>query len=229
MKSQDLLKRVQHPDLNHLYCNTVGCDQKASAGTSKGLNKRFCRRHEDFYKRHGSYYRSSYSSAMIKPYINKALRWLCENRENLTVQRAIQRVNKLYSTSGPKIEAFRLRGLPPIERSKIAWARLRSAKIDPMRPLAAWIAVELITLNEPQSESNSHFKRVQAAKLIHRMASGSHRKWEQLNSVGEAISIEMHTYPRSRGKVLVHIGESIEKATELLVSYHLNDIDTSTL
>lgn len=35
---------------------------------------------------------------------------------------------------------------------------------------------------------------------------------------------EMHVYPRSRGKILRHIGEALEEAVELLVAHDLDDI-----
>ena len=60
----------------------------------------------------------------------------------------------------------------------------------------------------------SEFKRVQAAKLVHEMASGTHKRW------GEGPgATELHVYPRSRGRVLRHVGKDIESAVELLVDH----------
>lgn len=224
MKNQKLLNRVLHPDSMYSYCRVIGCKQSASAGTSNGLNQRFCRKHEDFYERHGSYYKSSYKASEISPYTTAARRWISTNQNIPRVHRAISMVKGLYRDAGPHIEAFRLKGMSPEVRAKAAWARLRNADVDPIRPLAAWIAIELITIEDPQAENKSHFKRVQAAKLIHRMASGTHKRWEQLSSEGEIKVTQMHTYPRSRGRVLVYIGEQIEEACELLASYHINEI-----
>ena len=77
----------------------------------------------------------------------------------------------------PHVEAFRLRGLPPQDRARAAWARLRKAGVDPRRPVAAWLAIEMLVRDDLQADQRNEFKRVQAAKLVHRMASGSHRRW----------------------------------------------------
>ena len=65
---------------------------------------------------------------------------------------------------------------------------------------------------------------MQAAKIIHRMASGSHKRWEQLGTDGKLKITELHKYPRSRGRVLVHIGKKLGRVSELLVSNHMNKI-----
>lgn len=205
-------------------CRVIGCTQPTSASAQEGLNQRFCRKHEDFYKRHGSYYRTSYKAHEIKPYFNLALEWLRAHQALPTVHRAILAVKALYKNGGQHIEAFRLRGLTPHERARAAWARLRQAQIDPMRPLAASLAIELMTLHHPDAEHNTHFKRVQKAKVIHRMASGTHKSWERTEYDGKTRVTEIHIYPRSRGRVLVHMGQDIELASELLVAYHLEEV-----
>jgi hypothetical protein len=72
----------------------------------------------------------------------------------------------------------------------------------------------MIISNDPQAERKAEFKQVQAAKLVHRMASGTHRRW------GEGpTATELHVYPRPRGRVLRYMGEALENATELLVQH----------
>ena len=141
--------------------------------------------------------------------------WLEANADNPWVRRnAIDRVTTLYRTAGAHEEAYRLRGLSPEVRAKAAWARLRKAKIDPRRVVAAWLAVEMIVRADPQAEKKAEYKRVQAAKLVHKMASGTHKRW------GEGPSAkELHVYPRSRGRVLRHIGADVENAVELLADH----------
>ncbi|TIS93567.1 MAG: hypothetical protein E5W99_07910, partial [Mesorhizobium sp.] len=52
-------------------------------------------------------------------------------------------------------------------------------------------------------------------KLVHRMASGTHKRW------GEgSTATELHVYPRPRGRVLRHMGEALEKAVELVAEKH---------
>ncbi len=196
-------------------CRVVGCSKPARAGTDDGLDTRFCRSHADHYSRHGSPYKRSYTAKEIAPYRKAALVWLEANKDDMWVRNAIDRVTTLYQAAGPHVEAFRLRGLSPEARAKAAWARLRKATVDPSCVVAAWLAVEMIIRDDPQPETKIEFKRVQAAKLVHKMASGTHKRWGE----GPAAK-ELHVYPRSRGRVLRHIGEDVEDAAELLHEHH---------
>lgn len=125
------------------------------------------------------------------------------------VKNAVRRVEGLYQQAGSYVEAFRLRGLDPRERAWKHWARLRKADVD------------------PQSVSTTEFKRVQAAKLVRRMASGTHKRWEREQADAfwsrlrtKTVVEEKHWYSRSRGRVLRYIGEDLEGAVELLVEHH---------
>jgi hypothetical protein len=138
--------------------------------------------------------------------------WLIANEADRHVVNAIQRVQGLYNRAGHHEEAFRLRGLSPSERARKAWARLRHHKVDPRLVVAAWLAVEMATADQPQAEDRREYKRVQAAKIVHRLASGTHKRWSE----GPAGSQELHAYPASRGLVLRHLGASLEGAVELL-------------
>jgi hypothetical protein len=75
----------------------------------------------------------------------------------------------------------------------------------------------MILQADPQGERKAEFKRVQAAKLVHRMASGSHKRWERQRSDGRISVHEIHKFPHSRGQVLRYIGEGLERAAELVV------------
>lgn len=193
-------------------CRVVGCSRPARAGTQDGLDTRFCRSHADHYSRHGSPYKRSYTAKELAPHRKAAKAWLEANRDDKWVRNAIDRVQTLYATAGPHVEAFRLRGLSPEARAQAAWARLRKATIDPAAVVAVWLTVELVIAADPQPETKLEFKQVQAAKLVHKMASGTHKRWE----AGPRGLQEMHVYPRSRGRVLRHMGVDIEKAVEHL-------------
>ena len=221
---EKLLERVHSPDLMYTYCRILGCPNPASAGTPKGLNRLYCRKHEDHFEVHGSYTKKSYTAKEIDPYRRKAMRWLKENQDDPHVARAIKGIERLYRSSGSLVEAFRLRGLTPQERAKVAWARLREAKVDPMKPLAAWMAVEMIFLDDPQPELKQHFKWVQAAKIVHRLASGSHKRWEQEGYDGKVKVVELHKYPRSRGRVLLHMGKQLSAVGGQLMPNCLNQL-----
>jgi hypothetical protein len=201
-------------------CRVVGCGKPARAGTGDGLDTRFCRSHADHYSRHGSAYKRSYTANEIASYRKAALSWLDANAEDKWVCNAIDRVKTLYEIAGAHVEAFRLRGLSPEERTRAAWARLRKAKVDPRRVVAAWLTVELTINADPQPEMKVEYKRVQAAKLVHKLSSGTHKRWE----AGAGGAQELHVYPRSRGRVLRHIGADLESATELLVEHHRTEL-----
>lgn len=223
MTKEKLIQRVSNPNHMYSYCRVIGCPNSASAGTTEGLNHLYCRKHEDFYERHGSYTKKSYTASEINPYRKKALGWLKANSDNITVELATKGVEALYSSAGAHIEAFRLNGLSPEERARAAWARLRVAKIDPLAPLAAMLAIELIIIDDPQAERKQHFKWVQAAKLVHKMASGSHKRWVSENYDGKVHVEELHKYPRSRGRVLIHIGQQLVQVAELVVASYTAD------
>ncbi|WP_246675021.1 hypothetical protein [Mesorhizobium sp. B2-5-3] len=218
-RKADLKGRANEPSAMFTRCRVVGCSRPARAGTGDGLDTRFCRSHADHYARHGSPYRASYRAQEINPYRAAAQAWLEVNQSDTYVANAVDRVATLLRTAGPHVEAFRLRGLSPQDRAKAAWARLRKADTDPRRVVAVWLAVEMIISNDPQAERKAEFKQVQAAKLVHRMASGTHKRW------GEGpTATELHVYPRPRGRVLRHMGDALEKACELLVEHRGSDL-----
>lgn len=222
--------RAGRPDLQYKYCRIVECRNLARAATSDGLDTRYCRAHADQLRRHGSPYKKSYLAKALNPYRRAALVWLESNREDFWVRNAVEQVHGLYQRAGQHEEAFRLRGKTAYERAKIHWARLRKAEIHPYLVIATWLSVEMVIRDDSQPVLTKEFKRVQAAKLVHRMASGSHRRWAQeirdLHRPGHTkLHItEMHVYPRSRGRVLRLIGQDLEQAVELLVDHHLKEI-----
>ncbi|MER8368042.1 hypothetical protein [Mesorhizobium sp. M1378] len=214
-RKNEVKQRAAEPSSMFSRCRVVGCGKPARAGTEDGLDTRFCRQHADHYSRHGSPYRRSFTAKELAPYRKAAVAWLEVKAQDQWVRNAVDRMETLYRAAGPHVEAFRLRGLSPEERAKAAWARLRKANIDPGRVVAAWIAVEIAIAADPQADRKPEYKRVQAAKLVHKMASGTHKRWE----TGPGGVQELHVYPRSRGRVLRHIGEDIEEATALLVEH----------
>lgn len=229
-RKTEIKARAARPNDMYRYCRVIGCRKPARAGTSDGLDTRFCRSHADLYQRHGSPYKKSYSAKILNPYRRAALAWLESNKEDFWVANTIERVTGLYQHAGPHEEAFRLRGKKPRERANVHWARLRREGIAPRLVIAAWLSIEMAIQDDHQPVRTKEFKRVQAAKLVHRMASGTHRRWEQevrdLNHpcLRKIRVTEMHVYPRSRGQVLRHIGEDLEQAVELLVDHHLKEI-----
>lgn len=210
-RTEDIRRRASKPDPMYTYCRVIGCPNSTTTGTGSGLNRKYCRRHEDHFERHGSYTKPSYRRSDIDHHRKAALKWLTSHASSPQVRLALAGIEQLYRQSGPKVEAFRLRGMKPEERAWAAWARLRDAKVDPIRPLAAWLAVEAAIAADPQPENRREYKLVQAAKLVHRMASGSHRRWERELPSGKVKVEELHRYPHSRGRILRHIGSQLER------------------
>ncbi len=233
-RKQEVKARAAEPNHMFGYCRVMGCGKPARAGTSDGLDTRYCRSHAEHLQRHGSPFKRSYTGKELAPYRRAALKWVKANADLFWVKNAIDRVRGLYQGAGPHIEAFRLRGLSPQDRAKAHWARMRKAEIDPAQVLAAWLAVEMVIADDPQPVTTPEFRRVQAAKIIHRLASGTHKRWEREvpdpNWSGLRTKIvveEKHWYPRSRGRVLRHVGEDIERAVELLAQHHLGEVKAS--
>jgi hypothetical protein len=222
-RAADISRRVCSADDAYPTCAVFGCGRPTRAAAGRGLNRLYCRRHEDHFQRHGSYHKGSYSAAELRPYRLAAERWLKTNSQDPYARAALQAVGALMR-SGRAEEAFRLRGLPPAERARVAWGRLRRAGVPAAQPVAAWLAVEMRLADDPQPDRRPDFKRVQAAKLVHRMASGTHRRWEQERPDGGVRVVEMHKYPASRGRVLRHIGEALEQAVELLAAHRVSAI-----
>lgn len=217
--------RAKQEDPFARYCRVIGCPHPARAGEGKGLDTRFCRKHADHYSRHGSPYKRSYTAKELAPHRKPVRAWLKANQEDRWIANAIARVQGLYDRAGPHVEAFRLAGMNAQERARKAWARLREARIDPLKIVEAWLVVDATIAADEQPDDSPEFRRVQAAKLVHRLASGSHKRWEREvpRMVGNAnVPIkqvtELHKYPHSRGKVLRHLGADIEGACGLVAA-----------
>ena len=219
--TKDVRTRAAIPDPHHSHCKAIGCPHPARAGTSDGVGHQYCRRHYDHFQAHGSPFKPSYKAKDLNPYRQAALLWLLDHEGEFWVKDTIGKVRSLYRAAGSHVEAFRLRGLKPKERAKAHWARLKKHEVDPRLPIAAWLAVEMLLKDDQQPDWRPEYKRVQAAKVVHRMASGTHKRWE--NGPGGRPQ-ELHAYPRPRGRVLRHIGQDLQTACELLSDYHLEAI-----
>ena len=114
--------------------------------------------------------------------------------------------------SGPVDPAMNLRGHAAY-RAKIAFARLREAGIKAERLLAIYLGVVALIEDDLGSHHIREFRLVQAAKVAHRLASGTHRRWEMWSpTTGGTVPVVLHAYPESSGIVLRRIGEVLEEA-----------------
>ena len=198
-------------------CVVQDCHRPTTARAGAGFNRNYCKNHVEHYKRHGSYSKSSYKASQLRPRLAAALAWLGAHEASADVQEALDRARTLLHRGTPE-EAFRLAGMSPEDRARVVWARLRNHKIRADRVLATWLAVELCHAADPQPERKRHFRWVQAGKALHRLSGGSHKRWETERGDGTVAITELHRYPVSRGRVLVHLGEAVEKAAQPVAS-----------
>jgi hypothetical protein len=140
------------------------------------------------------------------------------HQHTLEVRSAAAEVQRLYRASGAPVEAFRLRGLSPTERAQAAWAQLRRRNVDPLEVVAVWLAIDMRLRDDPQPDRHEEYRQVQAAKLLHRMAGGTHKRWERERANGSVEVTELHKHPVSRGRVLRVLGRQMAKVGERLSS-----------
>jgi hypothetical protein len=203
-------------------CRIVGCRQPTTAAVARGLNRNYCRRHEDQHARHGSYFKRSYSALQLNPYRRAATGWVVSSNALPGVLGALEGIRGLYRSAGPAEPAFRLAGKKPEQRARVALARLREAKIAPELVLSAWLAVQAIHLDDPQPERRAEFRLVQVAKIVHRLASGTHKRWEQTAANGSMKVVKLDKYPQSRGEVLRRLGRMIDHVADSLSQSELD-------
>jgi hypothetical protein len=212
----NLQRRVSSGADAYDRCRILGCGQLTTAIIGKGLNRRYCRRHAEHYRRHGSHVKASYRAGELRSYRKEAMRWLVANPEEPTVRRAVAGVTSLYTRAGAHVEAFRLAGKRPEERARALWAQLRERGVDPVEVVAAWLAVDAKLRDDPQADWHDEYRLVQVAKLVHRMAGGTHKRWEQERSDGSIKITELHKHPASRGRVLRLLGQTVAKICDSL-------------
>ncbi|MEO8998033.1 MAG: hypothetical protein ABI227_00170 [Rhodanobacter sp.] len=208
----DLHKRLIDPQDAYERCRIYPCTHRTTADRGEGLNRLYCRRHIEFYRRHGSYTKRSYGAGDLRPHRMRAMAWLQAQRDAPEVRSAIEGVRRLYRAARAPIEAFRLAGMSPAGRAKVIWAQLRQREVDPLQVLAAWLAVDTHLRDDPQPDRHEEYRHVQVAKLVHRMAGGTHKRWERERADGRVEVTQLHKHPISRGQVLRVLGREIEKA-----------------
>ena len=219
-RKQDIRRRIAGPQDAYDRCRIYGCCQPTTAIRKKGLNRLYCRRHVEAFRRHGSYFKKSYGAGELRPYRLHAAAWLADRKGEPAVAEALNEVSTLYRRAGPYVEAFRLAGKSPTERANATWASMRERNIDPVEVLACSLAVAMRIKDDPQADWHDEYQDVQVAKLLHRLAGGTHKRWENERPGGRIAVIEFHKHPSSRGRVLRVLGQQTTKATaSVLLAY----------
>ncbi|ANN61235.1 hypothetical protein A9174_03770 [Mesorhizobium loti NZP2037] len=205
-------------------CAVPGCNRKSSLASGSGLSPFHCRYHVLYKARHGSHWCATYRAAELSPYVVAASAWLAQGAQQGAVSAVVQELAHVLAGAGRVEPAMDLRGQPASYRARVAFARLREAGIEPSRLLAIYLGVSALIEDDLGSHRTQEFKIVQAAKAIHRLASGTHKSWEMFNPLGPDIHTELHAYPRSSGLVLRKIGEKLEMAGEALAREAVGEI-----
>ena len=197
-------------------CSVFGCARPTMAAERVGLSALHCRYHVQKAARHGSPWAPTLKAGDLKPYLKAVRTWLRKHRDDPAVKRAISGLDLMLWASGRPEPADNIRRKPAADRARVALARLRAAEVPPQRLLAIHMGVTaLIEDHRDAHKRNTEYRIVQVAKAAHRLASGTHRRWDAFpRADGTLAIIEMHTYPKSSGMVLRVIGAKIERECE---------------
>lgn len=203
-------------------CTILGCRSPTLGSTGKGLAAFHCRKHVEHKARHGSHWHRTYSATELKPYLAAATSYVRPRAEvDRYMKAAVAGMQSVLHAAGPTEIATRLRGMSARKRAKIALARLRVAKINPERFIIVALAVTALIEEDPGSHRTKEFRIVQIAKALHRLASGTHKRWPYHDSQGRPRQTEMHAFPRSSGQVLRIMGRAVDEQCEWVIEKHL--------
>lgn len=198
-------------------CAVLGCSRQVEVSEGTGLARHHCRYHVQHKSRHGSHWHPTYKASELRPYVRSAELWIEEHRQAPVYQAAYWQLEHLVAGAGRVEPATSLRGQSAEHRARIAFARLRVADIPTGRIIAIYLGVAALIEDDFGSHRTREFRIVQAAKAVHRLASGTHCNWDVWSPLtGGTRKAELHAYPRSSGHVLRKIGEALEKACDEL-------------
>lgn len=203
-------------------CVILGCGRPTMKAAMKGLAAFHCERHIAHRARHGSFFHGTYRASELKPYLAAAASYVrIRDTTDRFIMASIAGVRAAMEGAGPTELATRLRGMPATKRARTAVARLRVAGIKPERIVAIILGVRALIEEDLNSHRINDFRTVQAMKVVHRLASGTHKYWLGQDRQGRARTIEMHAYPKSTGRVLRLMGRLLEEPCEVTIDKHL--------
>jgi hypothetical protein len=190
-----------------------------SAGV--GLAEMHCRYHVQFRARHGSYWYPTYKAVDLKPYLDTASQWIKEHRTETFVAHSLIGLKGLLDSAGHAERAQDIKWRTAASRARVAFARLREANVKPERLLAIHMAVSALIEDDAGSHRVKEYRIVQVAKAAHRLASGTHQRWDIPKDDGSTRPIAFHAYPKSSGRVLRVIGAAIEESCSVVTQRDL--------
>lgn len=182
-------------------CNVLGCPRSSQRASGTGLSQTHCKYHVEFHRRHGSYWRRSYLKAQLEPHRQAATKWLSARQDQPNVAHVVAHLQQLIDNSGRRYSAYDVRWLDPDQRANAVLANLREEG-----KTGAQLLIIVLTIHTAVSElgprGDSEFRHVQIAKLVHRLASGTHR-----TTSGFRIPSK---YPRPEGVFMRTLGRRVE-------------------
>ena len=206
-------------------CAIPGCRNPTMRAAGLGLAAFHCRRHVEHKARNGSHWHRTYRAAELKPYLAAATSYVRLRAESdRFIKAALDAIALLLEEAGPTEIATRLKGMSATQRARIALARLRVAGIKPERFVTIVLAVTALIEEDPGSHRTKEFRTVQIAKGLHRLASGTHKRWPFVDHQGRQRQTELHAFPRSSGPTLRLIGKAVEQPCEWAMDKHLSAV-----
>ncbi len=190
---------IPHVGSQGQKCHVPGCGRQTQRSASNGLSELYCKVHVEHHRRHGSYWRRSYTASEIAPYRTAVRLWLRKHKGDQSMHLATAAIDALMRGAGAAESAHDLRRLSGEEKARVALARLREAGVPSTRILEVAIAVAVLVSD--RGPQDSEFRDVQIAKAVHRMASGTHR-----STSGFVIPSK---YAPSTGHVLRVLGRNV--------------------
>lgn len=183
-------------------CTLPGCRRPNQQAAGNGHSRRYCKRHVEINRRHGSYWHRSLTATELKPFREAARSWLRRNVEDMRVKMALQSISARMEAAGHAENAYSLRRRSADEKARVALARLRNADISPNTILERIIAVTACCEAKGIDDRQREYRQVQLAKSIHRLASGTHK-----TPSGYPLPSK---YPRSEGRILRKLGLELD-------------------
>lgn len=191
-------------------CTLPGCRRPTQTSAGNGHSSRYCKHHVEFRRRHGSYWFPSLRAADLEPFSKKAANWLKVHRDDIRAKQALRSIVSHLNGAGQVVNAYSLRRKSAKERARIAFARIRNADIPPRHILLRLLAVSACCDAKGIDGRQREYRQVQYAKVVHRLASGTHKTTSGFPMPSK--------YPRSEGQVLRHMGVWLDE----VVSFALN-------
>lgn len=177
------------------------CTRRTQRSAGNGLSDSHCKRCVEFHRRHGSHWRRSYLVRELAPYREASRQWIRANRTDPQVARVVSALDAMIADSGKPLTANAIRGKPAEEKARNVLARLREAEKTGEQLLLITLTIKA-TIAGHRHGGDPERQQVQIAKMIHRLASGTH--------IRSAIWGDRHIYPRAEGSFMRTLGHQVE-------------------